>query len=410
VAIGSLSFFKRISELFLKVGRSSSITKDLVEVYPTSKDLQHLMCEYLITLVSFCQEIVLVLGKSTILQLGSPFIGFFDKEAAKFEAQLKHWASAIDRQAMVLLSKRQLDAADTVAEISRSLAKWGQSEAKNQRDLVLYSIRLQEKLCSTQSERIAAWRRQRKKGTTQWLFRERAYEDWKESTHSRVLWVQGKLGSGKTVLLANIVAELYNSHTPSIPHTLATEVPGENNSREPIIAYHFCNNDYHGSNSYEKLVGSLFQQILAHLNPDSASVRRMDEYFQNSLSPSLEDEAIAILRNTLPKTRPIFIVIDALDDCQENPVSEALWALKSLSEMCEVHFCCSTRTDAPVSQIIRTVFPDIDHEITMSSAALASEMKNFVEAEFTRRRHIRNMDESLEVIMKDVLVEASEGM
>ncbi|KAB5522074.1 hypothetical protein GE09DRAFT_500314 [Coniochaeta sp. 2T2.1] len=160
VAVGSLSFFKRVSELFLKVGKSSSITKDLVQVYPESKDLQHLMCEYLITLVAFCQKIVAVLDKPTMLQLASPFIGFFDKEAGKFEADLNQWATAIDRKATVLLSQRQLDAPESVTRISRTLAKWAPVEAKKrqakkQQDLVLRSNRVQDRLCSKKSERVA---------------------------------------------------------------------------------------------------------------------------------------------------------------------------------------------------------------------------------------------------------------
>ncbi|KAB5522073.1 hypothetical protein GE09DRAFT_1230144 [Coniochaeta sp. 2T2.1] len=46
----------------------------------------------------------------------------------------------------------------------------------------------------------------------------------------------------------------------------------------------------------------------------------------------------------------------------------------------------------------------------MSSAAFEAEMKLYIDAEFERRRHIRDMDESLQAILRDVLVEASEGM
>ncbi|KAH8904984.1 hypothetical protein BR93DRAFT_759718 [Coniochaeta sp. PMI_546] len=410
IAIGSLSFFKRISELFLKVGRSSSITKDLVDVYPTSMDLQHLMCEYLITLVSFCQRIVLTLEKPALMQLASPFMLFFDKEAAEFETKLNHLGTAIDRRAMVLLTQRQLGAADTVAKIGRSLTKWGSSEAESRRYLALQHIRLQEKLCSRQSERIAAWRRQRRKGTTQWLFQEDDYLNWKNSPQSSMLWVHGKLGSGKTVLLANMVGELYGTRSPSQPPTFTTGPRGVTDNRIPITAYHFYNDNDPGSNSYEELIGSLFQQILAHLDAESEPVKRISEFFESSISPSLEAEDIATLSESLPRQRPIFIIIDVMDDCQEETVREALWAINYMSEICEVHFCFSTRTDSPISRLVRAIFPVVDYEVTMACAAATHEMKCFVEAELERRRHIRNLDESLAAIIKDVLVEASEGM
>ena len=68
------------------------------------------------------------------------------------------------------------------------------------------------------------------------------------------------------------------------------------------------------------------------------------------------------------------------------------------------------RIDAPTSQVMESTFPDISQQVTMSSAAFDAEMKLFVDAEFERRRHIRDMDESVQTIPRDVLVEASEGM
>jgi hypothetical protein len=155
----------------------------------------------------------------------------------------------------------------------------------------------------------------------------------------------------------------------------------------------------------------LFQQIIACLDPEDESVRKLSEYYQRALSPSVGDEAISILRNTLPRQRPIFIVIDALDECDGEQVGELLGAVRSIAKSVDgLHLCCSTRADAPVSQVLRSIFPEIDHQISMSPAALTSEMKSFVEAEFERRRHIRVIDKLLETIIKDVLVGASEGM
>src|SRR4051794_35000918 len=124
MAVSSLLFFKRLSELFLRVARSTSITQDIVQVFPTSKDLQDLTCEYLITLVQFCGKITRVLGRTAILQLTSPFIGFFNKEASQFEKELTQWSDCIDRKAVVLLSQQQVDTADTITKIGRALTQW----------------------------------------------------------------------------------------------------------------------------------------------------------------------------------------------------------------------------------------------------------------------------------------------
>ncbi|KAM7198511.1 hypothetical protein V8F33_005017 [Rhypophila sp. PSN 637] len=155
-----------ISELFLRIGRSSSITKELSEVFPSSKELHDLMCEYLIVLVTFCKEIVLVLKKPTLVQLTSPFIAFFDKEASKFETDLGQIALTIDRKA-------QVEAASTLGRMSKTLAEWSdKSESKKKRDAILLSTRVQEMLSprSDQLQRTATWRRHRKKETVRWIF------------------------------------------------------------------------------------------------------------------------------------------------------------------------------------------------------------------------------------------------
>jgi len=399
VSVASLLFFKRLSELFLKVGKSSAITQDIVEIFPAFKELQDYMCEYLITLVSFCSKVIRALGKTTILQLASPFIGFFDKEASEFEKDLVHWSDAISTKASVLLSRQQVATANAVAKITRRLAPSLLPEEKKRNDLMLRSRHLQDRLCSRQKERVAAWRRQRKKGTATWIFEDATYKDWKSSSSSGFLWVQGKLGSGKTVLLANIVAEL---HTPSAKQR-------DEQGANPVTAYFFCNHDRPDSNTYENIMGSIFQQIISHLDPGSMSVSKLDDYLRQTPSPLLDTEAISTLTQSLPRGEPTFIILDAIDECDEVVALEVLEGVKLISESCTLHLCCSTRTQAPISGVIQSLF-SARSPISMASDSMMADMKRFVDAEFERRRHIRNLDRSLEDIIKEVLIPASEGM
>ncbi|KAK3331441.1 hypothetical protein B0H66DRAFT_97208 [Apodospora peruviana] len=410
IAVGSLTFFRRISELFLKVGRSSHITEDLVHVFPGSKELQDLMCEYLITLVSFCQKIVQVLNKPTLIRLTSPFIAFFDKEALKFEDDLTRWSTAIDRRSVVLLSHRQVESADTITKISRTLTQWAPtSDAKKQQALMLRSERLQKMLCPRQEvqQRIAAWRRQRKKGTSNWLFQNTDYLKWKTFEGFSTLWIRGKLGSGKTVLMANLVAELYSLCSP-VHAQKAAETTAQT---PPILAYFFCNSDYANSNTYEKVVGSIFQQFLALCEPGSKVFANLDEHLKRSSSSPLDTETRSIIRNALPKNSSLFIVLDAIDECDPSVVVRILSAVRQLIFLGEspIHLCFSTRTDAPINERIGTLFSEA-FTITMTPSTLSSEMHSFIDAEFERRQHIRRLDKSLEEIIKAVLVEASEGM
>ena len=396
IAVGSLSFFKRISELFLKVGRSAAITRDLVEVFPNSNGLQDLMCEYLIVLVSFCKDVVQVLKKPTILQLSSPFVAFFDKEASKFETDLTQLSTAMDRMVAALVSQSQVESANTISRMSRTLSQWStRSEAKKQQDLARRSVHVQDRLSSPseQRQRIAAWRRQRKKGDARWLFKEQGYKDWL-AVQGGILHIHGKLGSGKTVLLAGIVAELYALRTADDFH------------RWNIIAYFFCGDDYADSITADQILGSLFQQILGQLEPDGECVRKMERLFQESdpSIPSFDAQAIT-LASTWPQEHPFFIVVDGLDRCKNWVVEEVVDVLRAIPSW--IHLCFSSRTDSPIEKRfgLATVY-----QFAMTNGASKSEMKDFVESEFERRSDIRKLDKELEDIIRDVLVGASEGM
>jgi len=408
MAVSSLRFFDRLSDLLLKVGKSSSVTKDLVHLFPNSKELQDLMCEYLITLVSFCGKVVKALQKPSIIQLANPFVAFFEKEASQFQTDLGHWATAIERRANVILSKEQLESRDAVKKISRSLNKWFPSGTDKQHSLILRSRRLQDSLYPWQAERVAAWRRQRRKGSVRWFFWSESYINWRSKPGPNMLWVHGKLGSGKTVLLANLVAELYclpqdGDLFPAFPAS---------GGRNAIVAYVFCSHDRPDSNTYELIIGSIIQQILAQVDPDSDLAVMIDAHIQRNPPDTLHDYGVDFLRRLLPTNRVVYVIIDALDECTDEVAHSVLVAIRSISD---AHFlfysCCSTRSGAPISTAISDVFRKEEiYSVTMSSPVAQDEMRAFINAEFERRRHVRQLDPSLEETLKEFLIQASQGM
>lgn len=405
MAVSSLLFFKRLSELFLRVAKSTSITQDIIQVFPTSQDLQDLMCEYLITLVQFCGKITKVAGRPPILQLASPFLGFFDKEASQFEKELTQWSNCIDRKAVVLLSQRHVDAADTITKIGRALAQWVPSDKKKHDSLILRSRRLQDQLCSQQSERAKAWRRQRRKGNTKWIFQEASYQEWKHSSESSILLIHRKLGSSKTVLLANIVADL---------HSFPIKSADRGGTPSHLTAYFFYNRDPLGSNTTERIIRSIMQQVIAQLDPDSPGLSELEAQFLRYSPSFLDAHAVENLRLILPTGTPLYIVLDALGEC-DRAIEEVLVYLESIASTHMLRLCYSTRTAGLMSNLNSSAltaspFLMARYEISITSPAIVADMKDLVEAEFERNRHIRNLEGSLEEILKEVLVGASEGM
>lgn len=238
-----------------------------------------------------------------------------------------------------------------------------------------------------------------------WFFWNEAYINWRRPSGSKMLWVHGKLGSGKTVLLANLVVDLYRSPRDEEAHPAVTDF-------QAIVAYVFCNHDRPNSNTYELIMESIVQQILAQMNPDSDVVVMMEAYFRRNPPSTLHDDLIGILRRFLPRDRAIFVIMDALEECSVEVAHAVLATIRSISDTrLSILSCCLTRSASPLSIVISNAFRTDDlYSVAMSCPVAEDEMRMFINAEFERRRHVRELDPSLEETLKEFLIEASEGM
>ena len=66
VAVGHLTYFDKLSNLFMRLGTSWKLHKDYARLFPRCSSLQVYLCEYLISIVKLCTKIV-KLGKKSFL-------------------------------------------------------------------------------------------------------------------------------------------------------------------------------------------------------------------------------------------------------------------------------------------------------------------------------------------------------
>ncbi|KAI1131691.1 hypothetical protein F5Y10DRAFT_43780 [Nemania abortiva] len=398
VATGYLSFFDKLSSFLMRLGNSSAVTRDLALLHPQCRELQKLMSEYLITLVSFCTRIVIFAQSSCLSQVANSLFVSFDKEFNECETELQRWSSLIEKRVTILMSQFQQDTAGILAHASRTFDIIASSDSKKRAKLLLKRKGgILGILCPNQHEYDLAWRRQRKKGTPEWIFADDTYQQWKASNTSTTLWISGKLGSGKTVLLASIVGDTYGA-----PETRSAANP------EPLITFFFCSYEDKSSLRSANIFGSIARQILSISDPDSASLSAAGEFLQSHKSWSAE-EILELLLKVLPENQPIFLIIDALDECSGQDLGETILSLKGLLEKRTVRLCCSSRTDSPAYRTASSSF-NIDHQIPVTNPSINTEMAAFIDRELQQRKHIYNLGPETEGLIKDMLVAGAHGM
>lgn len=136
------------------------------------------------------------------------------------------------------------------------------------------------------------------KGTGQWILAYPTYVEWKEQKR-RILWLLGDPGSGKTVLLSNIVEDVKASC-----QRRQFEVCG--------WAYYYCDFE-RGHDELPHLLRWVISQLCRQLNHVPQEVQDLS---QAGASLSIMQLAVAFTA-IVQRFNHIYIVIDALDEMRD---------------------------------------------------------------------------------------------
>jgi hypothetical protein len=140
----------------------------------------------------------------------------------------------------------------------------------------------------------------RQEGTGQWLLDSAEFKAWAE-TDKQTLFCPGIPGVGKTILTSIIVEHLTTRFC---------------NDKSVGIAYLYCNFRRQHEQKPEDLIASLLKQLLQKLSSISDSVKILyNKHKNNQTRPSL-DEMLKTLESVIATFSRVYIIVDALDECQ----------------------------------------------------------------------------------------------
>lgn len=141
------------------------------------------------------------------------------------------------------------------------------------------------------------------------------FTSWKDGNRCRRLWIKGKAGMGKTMLLIGIVRKLED------------EVASQAETRfdPPYLAYFFCQGTNGRLNTATAVVRGLIWMLLRQehsliQHAMGLSGQNLDDDLSTFLD--LKNILLAMLRNPIMKR--VYIIIDALDECVEASRSDGV--------------------------------------------------------------------------------------
>lgn len=310
----------------MDIGRSAPRYQTLAILYPQSKELQSHINEYFIIVVQLCHRIMKFAQKSIVHKFAA---SLSDAHLKATQTELTSWSTVIKDEMDILVAKRVEIEASNNSRLRAFSERFSKSIIQKEKFAKRHQIL---DLC-TEYDYESAWRQTRKAGKTTLFQTCPAYQSWKNNRSSCTLIYADKLGSGKSVTLANIIDHLNLSTYEDI------DGHKQRQKKNISVAYFFCRHDAVESLKARTIIGALIRQTLQYMPslPEDliANTFRLDV-----------DEMILMMQRALPSEHRAYFVVDGLDLCDHSERVEVIVQLRSLQSRHLVSLCASFRLEA----------------------------------------------------------------
>lgn len=378
------SYLEKLSMLFMTVGRSAPRFERMALLYPKSRDLQSSLSEYFIVVVQMCHDVVNFTRKSKLQKISA---SVYDSNFTKYQADLESWGRAIKDEVDFLVSKKIHEEAEANSHLRDVAARLFKTSSHQQKLLARQRVL---EFCSDYDP-TTVWKQIRKAGNTIFFRQSAEYQNWKERAISGTLIYTGKLGSGKSVLLANIVDDLHMHD------------PGD----KVLVSFFFCRYDMPETLKAQNIIGSISRQILSQV----ADIAKSAIFLEGSEGLERSKRLVGILQSAIPSASRVFAVIDGIDELDETEREKLLQKLLELQDTFALLICISHRQDANNPMKV-----DPEQLSSVRAASMpenTAEIESYIENELEKRVRSNKLivgDLALLLEIKEALVKGSQGM
>lgn len=175
-------------------------------------------------------------------------------------------------------------------------------------------------------ERQADIAKKHLKGTGQWFVNAPRYLEWRSSSN-KTLFCPGIPGAGKSVMMSLVIKHLSS----------------ELESNLSASAYLYYEYGRQTEQDVEHLLASLIQQLSEYQNSIHKSLQTLfDGYKKNEGRPTYE-ELTTVFSSISKSFDRVFIVIDALDECNENVRERLLRSIRKAQSGAEISLIVTSR-------------------------------------------------------------------
>ncbi|PNP50730.1 hypothetical protein THARTR1_08351 [Trichoderma harzianum] len=226
-------------------------------------------------------------------------------------------------------------------------------------------------------------------GTGEWFLERKQFQDWITGIND-TLFCHGIPGAGKTIL-----ASLAINH-------LSSKFRGNSAIG---VAYVYFNYNRQEDQDFQKLLASLLKQLAGGCHPLPDSTKELyNEHLKKRTRASLE-ELKTDFKGVVAKYSKVFIILDALDECQ---FFELNLLLSGLVELQKEHRLQLLATSRPIPEIMDLF--NHSNVAKLQIRAETSDVNAYIEAHMDKLSRVTRRNPVLREEIKADISEAVDGM
>ncbi|KAF2625515.1 beta transducin-like protein HET-E4s [Macroventuria anomochaeta] len=229
-----------------------------------------------------------------------------------------------------------------------------------------------------------------------WVLANPTFQQWQQRSDSRLLWMKGDPGKGKTMLLCGIIDELHNS------------MP-----RSALLSYFFCQATDPRINSATAVLRGLLYMLI-HQQPSLVShVCKKHDHAGKAL---FEDAnawvaLTEIFTNVLqdPQLRSTYLIVDALDECVTDLSRLLHFIAKQSSASFRVKWIVSSRNWPEIEEQLDQDGHKARLSLELNAESVSAAVGVFIQHKVTQLAQQKNYDRQMQDMVLERLAANADG-
>lgn len=229
-----------------------------------------------------------------------------------------------------------------------------------------------------------------------WVLDNASFQQWQNDPHSRLLWIKGDPGKGKTMLLCGIIDELHKA-----------------TARTACVSYFFCQATDSRINSATAVLRGLLYLLVSQQPALISHMRKKHDHagksmFEDANAWATLAEIFADVLQDLSLS-PMHLLIDALDECVTDLPKLLDFVAKQSSASSRVKWIVSSRNWPGIEEQLEQAGHKVRLSLELNAASVSAAVSVFIEQKVSQLAQQKRYDkQTQDAVLKRLTLNAND--